>query len=307
MAGSRGRRVRDFGGSGGWRSVGPVGGAIGAAAIFVLSGWASAGTTPGALFPGAHWTGATSYWNNGCSRVHDHRPTWSATTGNGTLRGGTRANTCPPVRGGNSVNSYGILSQEISVVAPVTLASGTGGVNVTWDLRVFGNQSSGFRTAGYTCPGTPYSYTYTNSSGTVTYSGVYYSCFEGAEIDVWMFASLVDSTNGTTFSASNSWNGLTSTSYTENLTNMTVWNNPSTWTTFNGSVGAPGKISGHYRPQLFINGTFNAKHTYAVETFVITSQISEVIGFATGRAFDRTMVDMGGKAGHADLLPFSIW
>ena len=282
-------------------------------AVIALAVSATAAPSTG-LFPGATFTTVNAFSSNGCAQTHVHGPVWSWKTGNGSLRSATVARTCTALHGGSGMASYADVTQELRVSAPVTLGTGAGGVNVTWALRVFGNQSSGFVGPAPACPGTPFSWSYTSNGTVVNVSGTYWACEVAAFVSVGVDAYVYDATNGSFFRPSNPWSGVSGMSATENLTNMSTTTNgsgwvipdPSNWTTFNGTVGSPGKISGRYLPQLFINGTFVGTHHYEVVTSVLTVQWTEIFGYPVG-AFAHTMIDLGGRAGHADLRPFSVW
>lgn len=296
--GSIGRRLGQWAGLGGAASVVAVIGLALTATAFPL----------GSTFPGAVGTPYNYYGSSGCAQTHAPRPTWSAKTGDGALRGSTVARTCPAVRGGTGIASGADVTQEISVSAPVTLPTGAGGINVTWSLRIFGNQSATFSRATPDCPAITVTYNY----GYTTYSYTYWDCIVSASVQVGIVAWLSDVTNGSTFVPSNSWAGLSSSTAIENVTNFSTSSNSSYWgipngTTFNGTIGGPAKISGRYDPTLFINGTFVHSHRYLLETYVFATQATEIYGYPSGRGFAHTLIDMGGKGGHADLMPFSIW
>ena len=271
--------------------------AVLASLLFLTSSAVAAPLT--AAFPGAKSLPTLNYRSFGCAQTHEHGARWSAYTGNGSLRGSTVARTCPTFKGGAAAPSYGEVSEELALTVPVHLTTGAGGVNVSWDLRIFGNESATFLTPTTTCP----------PSGSYSYGGrtvSFYSCVAEAFVNIGAYAELEDVTNASYFVASNSWSGISSESGVLNYTTLN-WSNPFASTTFNGSVGTPARFSGHYAPQFFINGTFVGSDTYELLIYLYTDQISEVQGYTGGSAVAHTQIDLAGTAGHADLRPIATW
>src|SRR5579871_1223805 len=127
-------------------------GALTVASIFALSAVASAGVAHPASFPGAYWSPFTYRDNEGCAQAHAYPAHWAAITGHGSSKGAASAKTCPAYRGGSSVDSFGDVEQELQVWAPVSLPSGSGGVNVSWSLNMAASQTNGLTGSSYACP-----------------------------------------------------------------------------------------------------------------------------------------------------------
>jgi hypothetical protein len=265
--------------------------------IFVIVGGllgSGLGTPAVARFSGA--TANTASYTNaaGCSRLVTHTTTWSNQTGNGSLRGATYARSCPASRGGANNSSIAYQELQISAGIPLRLPSGKGGVNLTLDLRAFGNQ--GANVSAPKCPGIYDAY----------YHAFSYDCIAQASIGMEAWDYLVDLKNFSTTFASNEWPGVSNNTTNENVTSLVNTSTSSNLSTTNATLGGPGTIRGHYVLQFFINGTFVATHKYELVVIFYVFEQSAIIGYPR-LATAHTSVDLGGPAGHLDILPLSIW
>ena len=293
--------------------------ALAVAAIFALSSVASAGIAHPASFPGAYWSPSTFRENGGCAQAHAFPAHWTALTGDGKSHGSTSAKTCPAYRGGSSVNSYGDVDQELQVWAPVSLATGTGGVNVTWNIHDAASFSSGLTGSNYACPNSyyySYHYNYGYTWFNYSYSDAY--CEVGTFFTLGGYSEVKDLTTGTYYGASNYWDMYNDT-YIENYSYSDVgtYSNSSYWAynysygySFNGTTSyqypSTAVFSGTQTPTWFINGTFVSTDDYQVFTYVYGSQESVVEGFS-GVGHAATSLNMATGANHEDLLPFQVW
>ncbi|MCI4367470.1 MAG: hypothetical protein L3K08_06940 [Thermoplasmata archaeon] len=296
-----------------WRAAAAAGGAGMVVLILLSSSLASAGIAHPRSFPGATWTPNGSRYFSGCATSKMTNPSWSATSGIGRWAGTAFASTCGTARGGPSVFSYSSASGGYSVNAPVTLASGAGGVNVTWALKLSAWDTAGAAaTAG--CPSTTiasntnYGYTWYN------YTYTYADCYAIASVGAYAYAYLVDLTNGTYYFANTTWAGLSNISGIESysFSDTYTYSNSSYWI-YNGSYssnssysyGVRGSITGSYAPQALITGTFNASHTYVVYASVSASVYAEVAGYSSGHA--RAYYNAQTNGHHESIKSIVVW
>ena len=290
-------------------------GALAIASIFVLSSVANAGVARPASFPGAYWAPFTYRDNSGCAQAHAYPAHWTALTGHGTSKGSTSAKTCPAYRGGSAVASYGSVEQELQVWAPVAMPSGTGGINVSWDLNLAASQSTGL-TGSTACPTNTYHYNYNYGYTWFNYTYTSGYCFLESYLDIAGFTYLYDMTTSTYTYSSNYWSGLFNETYQYNDTYGYSYNysNSSYWAynysygpySYSYSAGGAGGFTGAFAPQWFINGTFVSTDSYQVITYIFGYQSSEMAYYG-GPGHAATTINMAGTTHHENLLPFSIW
>jgi len=233
--------------------------------IMVFSPIAAAGAVhPSLLFPGATWAPYAYKSTGGCANAQMIAPHWTALNGAGRMRVQAAANTCPAYRGGSAQYSSAYANNEISVMAPVVMPTGTGGVNVTWNMN-FAAVAGGVL-INSTCPAPVINiYGYGSS-----YCSIYWSASVG------MYAYLVDNTNGTYFYPSNYWSGYYNYNDTYNYTYCYSFVNCYNYAASYGYMsGAPGLQS----PTLFFNGTFNGLDSYSVLTYVYASADASCSGY----------------------------
>jgi|SRR5579871_6329227 len=290
-------------------------GALALASIFALSSVANAGIAHPNSFPGAYWSPFTFRENEGCAQAHAYPAHWAATTGHGSWKGAVSAKTCPAYRGGTNVESIGEVEGELNVYAPVSLPSGSGGVNVSWNLNVAYSDSGGLSGTNYSCPQTIYAYNYNYGYTWFNFTEVFANCEAGANADIGGFAYLYDQTTSSYYYPSNYWAGVFNDSGTENysFSYSYTYSNSSYWAynysysyALNGTFGSAGSFSGTLAPQWFINGTFSSTDSYQVETYIFSSMEALAFGFSNS-AHGASSINMAGTTHHENLLPFSVW
>jgi hypothetical protein len=282
-------------------------GVVALVAVMALSSFASAG------FPGATWAPYTDRSSSGCATAQAYPAHWAAASGHGKFKGDTTATTCPAYRGGAKTESYGDVYGELTVTAPIHLPTGTGGVNVSWNIVVAGSTTGTASTSGG-CPVVYYNGSYNYGYTWYNYSDADSDCGAIGEVSLYGFTYVYDVTTGTYSYASNYWNNAYNTSGIENYSysDSYTYSNSSYWI-YNGSYsysanysyGSAGTLSGTYNPTWFVNGTFTHTDKYNVITEIEPSMDAEVYGYASGHA--TAALNMASGPNHEDLLPFSIW
>jgi len=287
-------------------------GAVAIVAIMALSSVASAGISTPGVFKGAVWSPSNFIDVSGCAKAAGALPHWSKLTGDGKLASTASAATCSKARGGSTFSSYAETEPELTVKSPVKIPSGTGGVNVTWNIVVAGSDSAAVTSAG-ACP-VAYSYAYSINYGYTWFNYSYSDSYCSVESEIEMFgeAYVQNVTGGTQIYPNNYWDLFnTSGAYYSNYTDKGSYSNSSYWAsnysyayTSNYSYGPSGSISGTYNPTWFINSTFSHSAKYAVYTYIGAFVYVEVQGY-TGHG----AASLNGATGpnHVDLQHFAVW
>ena len=211
--------------------------------------------------------------------------------------------------------SWGEAYQLATVTDPLKLPSGSGGVNVSWDLHVTGGQTASNPNSTYGCQvgvyasSTNFGYTWWNVTTR------YANCYVYAVIEVAGYAYLYDSTTGVYAYPWNWWGGIYNYTLIQNYTYDVAYNysNSSYWfynftyySGFNMTFGGPGSLNGTYAPQWFINGTFNAGDRYELTTYMFAYQESVATGF-DGRGSGSTSINMASPGNHVNLARIATW
>ena len=274
-----------------------------------------------AAFRGSTWSATVTtelgFTNkNHCGHESAPRQSWSGSSGIARLRGSTFATDCATRYGSGLVPGQAKIVQTVNVSVPVSLLTGKGGVNVSWSIRVSGNASDAINGSlnPVHCPpiyqrwNTNLGYTWVN----VTRES--YICGAITSIGVLGSALIVDKTTNRTFFPSKAWGGLiagsgrineTGKSVT-NYSNSSYWKRNSTATAYlNRSWGTYGSITGSYKPEWFINGTFNASDSYILVVSISIFQTS--FYFSTSPGYATTQIDMARGTNGATLVPPVIW
>lgn len=288
--GRSGRRTRR-----GWPSGAAVAGVVLLVLISPLAENAAAHGLAGAV-P----TLSSYLWNTGCSSARAPNPTWSAAVGHGTFGARVASRTCSPARGGASVSSVAYTGSSITLVEPLRLPSGAGGVNVTWHITA----TSFTRAAvtSWTCP-TSYANTSTNYGYTwYNFTDTYQDCYVLSFVQLYGYSYLIDLTGNTTlyspfyfdlYNLSGVQN-YTST-YTGNYSNASYWSYSYTlvWTPSNTSYGPSGRLIGSSAPTWFLNGTFVRAHHYELVTYVGVYAYAVIAGFRGSAAASLNAATLG--------------
>jgi len=302
-------------------------GAIATALIMALSPIAAAGATHPAGASLVSWWAYGSNSYSGCGTASSSHAKFSPATALAHWKGKVSAKACTAAHGGTHVSSSGSTYGEVTVNVPIKHLHGVGGVNVTWSINVLGaSHATNVLTAP--CPTTyyNYSYYYNNSyyvynytTGNYTIISTWYnsssassSCSSEANMDVYGYAYLIDTTTNTYYYSSNYWSGLYNTSgmYQYNSTYSATYSNPQLWANnysySYGSAfhyGATGSLSSA-APTWFINGTFTGSHKYVAYTYIDNSAYASVYGVPHGVAA-ATM--NGATLGYGEMLSITVW
>jgi hypothetical protein len=283
------------------------------AGLFLLTSIPVTDAATLAGFRGAAWNPVLDKAVGGCARGSALVPHWSRVTGNGTWRATGNARTCPRSQGGATSVSYADAEGELTVQAPVYVPAGRGGVNISWNIDIWAVTAGRINGSSY-CPTqtTISSVNYGFSWFNTTYTQAY--CAAMSEIFMVGAASVIDRTTGVVYYPSNYWYEPYNVSgiVTENYSTRQNWSNASYWvynSTVKGNVtysyGSTGNLTGTYRPQWFVNGTFSASDRYLVSTYVDIICDVNVNGFGSGKASASIHAEKAPR--HWDLMPFSIW
>jgi hypothetical protein len=277
-----------------------------------FSAVAAAGVASPGLFRGAVWSPSDFKDLEGCATITGALPHWSKLTGDGKMAAAGAAATCSKARGGSAFESYVESEPELTVLSPVKIPSGVGGVNVTWDVVVAGSDAAAVTSAG-PCP-TAYSYSYHYNYGYTWYNYSYSDsyCAVQSELELYGDSYVINESSGGSIYSTNYWDlynesGLYNDSYSYSATysNSSYWaSNYSYHYAYNYSYGPSGSISGSYAPTWFINSTFAHGVKYKVETYLGALIYCVVEGYQ-GRASATLNAATGPN--HADLQHFSVW
>lgn len=284
-------------------------------AVALLSTSGSGMGTRVAGFPGSQFTPTDWKSFQGCGKLDAPTPTWSGSTGISRMDISATSKRCGSNRGGLAAFSSASSDMQNSLAIPVRLPSGSGGINVTWNLSLLGGTKARYLGSGASCPWSTSRQTYYNRAWgvyTLTYNTSL--CYSEAYTSVYAGAVLEDLTQGIWYYPSNYWNGLYNQSGVYNQTTIVTWNysSPAHYSSnhtssygSNYSIGPTASMTGAYSVTMFINGTFTRSDKFEVLTFVnITAATSEG-GFTNGLAL--AYVDLGSGPYSARLEPFSIW
>ena len=299
-----------------WVRASGAAGAMAVVSIMALSAVATAGIAHPATFPaGTYWVPYTSRTNGGCAQAHAFPAHWTSLTGAGKWHGSTSAKTCPAYRGGLAAISEGLVTSELDVVAPIAHATGTGGVNVTWNLNYALAVSGALSGTNYNCPGAWSNSTYNAGYTWINSSFFFANCEAGANAQIGAYAYMIDTTNGTFMPASNFWLGVFNDSGSENLSELysVNYSNSSYWGSnysfsyaVNGTFGGPTSYSATASPEFFINGTFNSAHKYVLTTYVYESMVALAFGF-NSPGNGASSLNLASLGHHENLAAFQIW
>jgi len=289
----------------------------GCLALVVLASGASALPAATPIFPNATLFLLNTHSGLGCAQAHTYVSHWSNVSGIGHLHSITSARSCPSWRSTPS-DSFGQAGQTVMVTLPVTLASGTGGVNVTWtlDYRAFANTTLASTAASSCLVGSVYTTTSGPPLNTKTVTNTTSFCQVVANWSIRGIAYLEDTTTATFYAGQIVYAGPigNTTSLTEiQRTSTTNYSNPAAWgmnasvshyrNYTNSSSAYPGPT---WSPEWFINGSFRAKDSYVLITWIAVFEQTEV-GQLLGGDRASTYVDLASPGHYVELMPVSIW
>jgi len=282
-------------------------------AIMALSAVATAGVASPNVFKGATWAPSFSKYLSGCGTNVGILPHWSKLTGIAKFKDAASSMTCPASKGGSKTYSSSSASGYLTVMAPVKFPTGSGGVNVTWNLALASATSGGW-IGSSACPTVVYTADYNYGYTWYNYTSVSASCSATGSADIYGYAYVQNLSGGSGAYASNYWSGLYNTSgqYQYNSTYGATYSNSSYWAynysysyAYNYSYGSPGALSGITMPTWFINGTFSSSSKYQVVTYLDVYAGSYVYGYAHAKA--AAMVNMATGGNQATLAPLAPW
>ena len=273
-------------------------------------------------FPRATWTANTTKWvqaypHSTCGRPHVGRDVWSPWSGIGYLKAGAFAADCILKAGAVLHAGAAQVTQGLTVVTPLALPTGPGGVNVSWDLNVSYNVS--FLVNGsispVKCPGIVDNWSTNLSNTWINSTEETYNCGALSGLDLNAFAYLIDLTTNRTFGPSHlsPWAHDVSAgvfNYTDK--NITTYSNPHFWQRNSSAVvyinesGGP-SVSGimNLTPRWFINGSFLAGDKYELVTWIRAGVTGFYDSYASGYASAR--LDMASGISNSRLLPIVTW
>jgi hypothetical protein len=293
-------------------------GAVAVALVMLLSPMASAGVAHPAAFKGASWYPSESWSTAGCGSVKMTAPHFATLTGAGRWAGSATAATCAKSVGTTGLDSNAQTSGQINVVAPLHLATGSGGVNVTWSLQVAWSYNAAVNVTNPTCPGSTSNYSYYEYWIPTWYNYTYTSSYCSADASVSLSgdAYVEDTTTGIYSYATNYWYGISSgfSWYTDTYTTTSTYSNPSywvdngtSWSTYgsqHGPTHASGNFSASTSPTWFINGTFVKTDKYLLFADIAGSVSAYVDGLK--HSSTRASIDGASGTNHMDLVA-TIW
>jgi len=296
-----------------WTAAAGGVGAVAIVTIMALSSVASAGVASPNAFRGAVWSPNLYKDLSGCASARGALPHWSKLTGLGKSSSSVAAATCSKARGGSTFESYAEAGGEVEVQAPVKIPTGTGGVNVTWNIVAAATDSATV-TSALVCP-VQYSYSAHINYGYTWYNYSYSDAYCEVESEVYMYgySYLENVSNGNEIGPSNYWvepyneSGV----YYYNDSDVGTYSNSSYWAnnysytyTYNHTYGPSGSLSGTYTPTWFINGTFTHSSKYEVITYIETEAYVYVEGYA---GHGSASFNAATGPNHLQLMPFSVW
>lgn len=259
-----------------------------------------AGAAPVTAHRGERWSTTLNQNLAGCVSAKTNDPTFHVATGVGRWKGTSRADSCPPSRGGRATLSESEIFTELEVDVPVHFNRTSTGVRANWTLAFNISTFGATRIPSYVCPTTYYNYSFYDAYYNYTYLYRYVAqdCEVLGQVDVAGYAYLVDTTTGATRYGT-SWTGFSNSSgfavdayeiRTNYSGNSTFWpSNNTVQASYNGSWGAAATLSEQIAPCWWVNGTFAPHDHYQVQLFLDLSVVSEVYdvpGAAAGAVFD---------------------
>jgi hypothetical protein len=278
-----------------------------------LSSAAASGAASPGIFKGAVWAPYLEKVVNGCASVTSADPHWTKLTGAGKWQATTAAAVCSKARGGNTFESYSTAESELEVLSPIKLPSGTGGVNVTWNLVAAGSNSAGV-VGTLKCPYTYYNYSYNYGYTWYNFSEVISECFAEGLMEVFGSAWVNDLTTNTQSNPTNYWTGVVNVSgvYNETIAYKANYSNSSYWASnysysyiSNYSFAPSNSFATSWTPTWFVNGTFLHSNRYTVESYIEVIIASDAYGYVNSHATSKVNMATGGN--HIDLLPYHVW
>jgi hypothetical protein len=292
----------------------PIGVILPIGVVLLLSISPIAGARPSnGAFPRATWNYTLYKSVSPCAAITIPSSYWTHITGDGLIYDLGVAHTCGPRKLVGTPDSFAGAATALTVNVPVSLASGRGGVNVSWNLHVMA-----LTFADVFGPTACLNKGYSNHSysGTPSYtiSIINWNCNASATIDVSGGATLIDLTTSTLYLAANHWAGVFNASGMYN-NSATAWvnysgvSNRSVNSSYSygsaGSYGSNGSASGTYLPTWFFNETFRSTDKYEIQTEITFYSSVNLLGYAS--AHGRALLNAERGPYHADLLPLSTW
>jgi len=166
---------------------------------------------------------------------------WSASTGTFTMAAKSSGKGCGTQLAGVGGNSYGSAEGGLEVAIPIKAAtSAAHSISVNWKIHASVSESM--------TPGTCV------TSNTTTF---FQYCEVFADVSIYGFAYLVDTTNGTYFYPTNYWDY-----YNESYNETYCYSGTCYLSAGSFAYGALGNVS------WFINGTLNKLDSYAIVTYM---------------------------------------
>lgn len=270
----------------------------------------AAGSNPTAA---GSWSASSSKSVQGCASAVARLPHWSAANRTGTLRLSSSSRICPKSRGEGMFGSSTLATATFTWAGPVTLGSGSGGVNISWRLSA-AIADAATLSAPRRCPLQTTVSDLNLGYSWYNFTAVSSSCYDLGSATLGGFSYVEDLTTGAEIVAQNTWTGCYNLSGVENdsyaysatYSNASYWSyNASGSYAFNLSYGSSGSVVGSFRPTWFTNGTFVALDRYEVVTVLEGETETQTVGYPAGSS--SASVDLASAGRSFALLSVTNW
>lgn len=248
---------------------------------------------------------------SGCGAASAPLPRFSIANDSGRMRSSAYSRICS--RGNGPFGSEGDAATTLTIEMPVRLATGPGGVNVSFRISA-ALADSGSVAPTARCAVVRQSDDYDFGYTWYNYSQMMSTCYALGSAQVEGTALLEDLSTGATYSPSNAWTGAynvsgrenSSFSYRGNYSNASDWSlNASGSYSLNASYGSSGSVAGTWYPTWFINGSFRASDRYRLEVTLSTASMAESYGYRACSA--SASVDLWGSGRGLALTGLTTW
>jgi len=275
-----------------WGVTGAAGGAVAVTLLMVLSPLAAAsGHTYRPPFTGMSSSTSLFQGYSGCGSETITSPlAWNTSTGVMTIAGKTSAKNCGTTAGGVGGSTQAYFDAGVAWGMPIRVTAAPHQVAITMKVSAVISQT-------FSAP----------KSCTGSLADTFFYCDVSSDVFIGGYPYLVDTTNGTTFYASNYWQWYNE---TYNQTEFYNFSGTPTWYNFSGtfSNGGPGT------PTWFINTTIalNPRDSYVVvmNFYVDVSSSAYAYGYPsmavlTGGSATAS-VNMAGPTNKASLVSIAV-
>ena len=268
------------------------------------------------LAPPSTWSATSSHPVTNCAHAWAAKPNSNNLTGTTHFAAAAKGTTCPSTRGGQNVSSVATTRQFVEVLTPLTFATGPGGVNVSWDIRASGSVTLSPPVGTMSCP-----VARSNSSVHYYFSWVNTTSFRSdcqasTSLTLTLDAYVEDTTTMTnTFYSDAFWmiQNASSSSFSifdlwRNYSNPYYYpDNDTDVQNTNRTVPQPVAFAGaHYAPTIHINGTFRAKHTYLLVTY-LEADLSVLVRGYNGPVVSTANLNLATNGNHARFTGLTVW